>query len=207
MRQVGAEGIVSKRRGSLYGGGESREWLKTKVFELGTFMITGFAELGDRRLDAIYVAEERDGQLVPAGAVKFGLAGRGLWRILDQLRVGVARKSFVPVRPVLQAQVKFFGRYQRHFKLTDPIACAGDQGSQMMSLDRQPSARAFIAGFSEPGELLKPVHGRARPLLRPRIQGEDVFLLRGSFYRAGALRPHKLDHNGWFHTQFDQTPL
>ena len=30
VRQIGAEGIVSKRRGSLYRGGESREWLKTK---------------------------------------------------------------------------------------------------------------------------------------------------------------------------------
>ena len=113
VRQVGAEGIVSKRRGSVYRGGGSREWLKTKVFELGIFTITGFTELGDRRLDAIYLAAERDGRLVPAGAVKFGLAGRGLWHILDQLRAGVARKSFVPVRPVLQAQVKFFGRYQR----------------------------------------------------------------------------------------------
>ena len=113
MRQVGAEGIVSKRRSSFYRGGESREWLKTKVFEVGIFTVTGFIELGDRRLDTITVAEERGSQLRPAGAVKFGLAGRGLWHILDQLRVGVARKSFVPVRPVLQAQVKLFGRYQR----------------------------------------------------------------------------------------------
>jgi bifunctional non-homologous end joining protein LigD len=35
LRQLGAEGIVSKRRGSLYRGGESRDWLKVKVFELG----------------------------------------------------------------------------------------------------------------------------------------------------------------------------
>ena len=30
VRQIGAEGIVSKRRCSLYRGGESREWLKTQ---------------------------------------------------------------------------------------------------------------------------------------------------------------------------------
>ena len=41
VRQVGAEGIVSKRRGSLYLGGESRDWLKTKCHETGTFAITG----------------------------------------------------------------------------------------------------------------------------------------------------------------------
>ena len=113
VREVGAKCIVSKGCRSLYRRGESREWFKTKVFEVGTFMITGFAELGDRRLDTIYVAEERDGQLVPAGAVKLGLAGQRLWHILDQLRGGVARKNFVPVRPVLQAQVKFFGRGSR----------------------------------------------------------------------------------------------
>jgi len=33
VRQIGAEGIVSKRQGSLYRGGESREWLKTKCSE------------------------------------------------------------------------------------------------------------------------------------------------------------------------------
>lgn len=35
VRQVGAEGIVSKRRGSFYRGGASRDWVKTKVFDIG----------------------------------------------------------------------------------------------------------------------------------------------------------------------------
>ena len=43
VRQIGAEGIVSKRRGSLYRGGESLEWLKTKCFETGVFAITDSA--------------------------------------------------------------------------------------------------------------------------------------------------------------------
>jgi len=56
VRQIGGEGIVSKRRGSQYRGGESREWLKTKCSETGVFEITGFSELGDGKLDAVYVA-------------------------------------------------------------------------------------------------------------------------------------------------------
>jgi bifunctional non-homologous end joining protein LigD len=113
LRQLGAEGIVSKRRGSLYRGGESRDWLKVKVFELGRFAITGFSELGLGRLEAVFVAEMIDGQLVPAGQVKFGLGGKGLWNRLDRLRDGLpARKRFAPVRPELEAQVKFFGRYR-----------------------------------------------------------------------------------------------
>ena len=110
MRQHGGEGIVSKRAGSTYRGGENRDWLKMKVSETAAFVITGFVER-----EAIYVAEERDGALVPAGTVKFGLAGRGLWRRLDRLRDGglPARKGYIPVRPELVAEVKFFGRYHR----------------------------------------------------------------------------------------------
>ena len=33
--ELGTEGIISKRRGSLYRSGESREWLKTKCSETG----------------------------------------------------------------------------------------------------------------------------------------------------------------------------
>ena len=113
VRRIGAEGIVSKRRGSVYRGGESRDWLKAKVFETGAFIITGFSELAEGRLDAVYVGEERGGELVPAGRVKFGLAGRGLWHILDRLRVGAAHKGVVPVRVKLRAKVKYFCRYQR----------------------------------------------------------------------------------------------
>jgi ATP-dependent DNA ligase len=112
VRQVGAEGIVSKRRGSPYRGGESRDWLKTKTFETGTFLITGFGELGPGRLEAVYVAEERDGKLVPAGQVRFGFAGLGLWQVLDQLRVGPASRGIVPVQLGLGAEVKYFGRYK-----------------------------------------------------------------------------------------------
>ena len=51
--------------------------------------------------------------LVPAGLVKFGLAGKGLWQRLDRLRVGPeTRSGMIPVRPSLVAGVKYFGRYR-----------------------------------------------------------------------------------------------
>jgi len=53
VRQVGGEGIVSKRRGSTYRGGESRDWFKAWVFDTGNFVITGFSELGEGRLEAV----------------------------------------------------------------------------------------------------------------------------------------------------------
>ena len=77
VRQVGAEGIVSKRRGSPYRGGESRDWLKAKCHEIGSFVVTGFSELGAGRLEAIYVAELRGGELRPVGAGPVRLCRQG----------------------------------------------------------------------------------------------------------------------------------
>jgi bifunctional non-homologous end joining protein LigD len=111
VRQIGAEGIVSKRRGSFYRGGESREWLKTKCSETGVFAITGFSELGDGKLDALYVAEARNGVLCPAGQVRF-FVGKGLWSVLNERRAGPAKKGIVPVRLGLVADIKFFGRHK-----------------------------------------------------------------------------------------------
>src|SRR5215813_13549220 len=111
VRQIGAEGIVSKRRGSLYRGGESGEWLKTKCSETGVFAITGFSELGNGKLDAVYVAEVRDGVLSPAGQVRF-FVSKGLWHVLDERRAGPAKKGIVPVWLGLVADIKFFGRHK-----------------------------------------------------------------------------------------------
>ena len=61
----------------------------------------------------MYVAEEINGDLRPAGQIRFGFAGKGLWSELDALRCGVAKRGVVPVSPALRAKVKFFGRYKR----------------------------------------------------------------------------------------------
>jgi bifunctional non-homologous end joining protein LigD len=86
VRQAGAEGIISKRRGRPYRASGRRDWVKTKVSETGRFVVTGFSELGPGLIDAVYIAELRGNRLVPAGAVRFGLAGKALWRRLNQLR-------------------------------------------------------------------------------------------------------------------------
>jgi bifunctional non-homologous end joining protein LigD len=112
-RQVGCEGIVSKKLGRSYKGGPSRDWLKTKVAETGIFVITGFKELAPLRLDALRVAEERAGELVDAGEVRFGFQGKALWSVLDPLRAGAAgRDGVVPIRRGLRLQVRHFGRHK-----------------------------------------------------------------------------------------------
>jgi bifunctional non-homologous end joining protein LigD len=113
MRKAGCEGIVSKRLGSPYRGGQSKDWIKIKVSETGVFAVTGFKELGPNRLEAIRVAEKQSGALVDAGEVRFGFAGKGLWRVLDPMRAGKASQDgVVPVRPELWLTVKYFGRHK-----------------------------------------------------------------------------------------------
>lgn len=121
VRAIGAEGIVSKRLGSLYCAGRSADWLKTKVSDVGEAVIIGFVELGDGRLDGLAVAEETaTGELIPCGLVKFGFAGMGLWQALDVIRTGPAGRV-VPVKPLLWATVKFFGRYKTSNAIRDGV--------------------------------------------------------------------------------------
>jgi len=87
--------------------------LKTKCHQVGQFVAIGFVELDGGRVEALHLAELRDGKLVPAGVVKFGL--RGLWPVLDQVRARRARGT-VPLQIPLKATVKYFGRSSRYIR-------------------------------------------------------------------------------------------
>jgi ATP-dependent DNA ligase len=82
VREVGAEGIVAKRRAGLYRSGPRREWLKTKCSEVGKFVITGFRDATPGEIEAVTVAEVIGDKLVPVGEVQFGV-GRRLRELLD----------------------------------------------------------------------------------------------------------------------------
>jgi bifunctional non-homologous end joining protein LigD len=87
VREMGGEGVVSKRLGRPYRGGESRDWLKSKVFEIGRFAITGFQELGEGRLEAIHVAKEHDGAYIRRARCGSASPAAGLWGELDGRRM------------------------------------------------------------------------------------------------------------------------
>ena len=110
VRQIGAEGIVSQRRGSHYRGGESREWLKTKCSETGVFAITASANsaragsmpcMSQKRVLAFYAPQDRSG---------FSFArGRDACSTSD---AGPAKQGIVPVWLGLVADIKCFGRHK-----------------------------------------------------------------------------------------------
>ena len=44
-------------------------------------LVTGVQKLGPGRLEVLQVAEAIGGELVAAGPVRFGFAGKGLWSV------------------------------------------------------------------------------------------------------------------------------
>ena len=65
--------------------GPSRDWLKTKCGEVGTFVITGFRDITPGEIEAVTVAEIIGDTLTPVGEVQFGV-GRGLREALEAIR-------------------------------------------------------------------------------------------------------------------------
>ena len=86
--------------------------IKTKCSEVGKFVITGFRDLTPGEIEAITVAEIIDDKLTPVGEVQFGV-GRGLRKMLETIRLPARPGSRrVSVRPVLGAEIKYFGRHR-----------------------------------------------------------------------------------------------
>ena len=96
---MGAEGIVSKRRGSRYRPGPCKDWLKAKRHEFGDFIVTAFEEIAPGELEALHVAEEVAGELLPCGQIRIGLPSRTLWPALDLIRLPRSGGKAIPVQP------------------------------------------------------------------------------------------------------------
>jgi bifunctional non-homologous end joining protein LigD len=117
------EGIVSKRRNSLYHAGRGADWLKCKCRQTEEFVIGGYTRPAGSRVGfgALLVGYFRpDGQLAYAGRVGTGFDARLLRDLTRQLKtLEQAQRPFVEtppgvrasgvrwVRPELVAQIEF----------------------------------------------------------------------------------------------------
>ncbi|MHB8816764.1 MAG: ATP-dependent DNA ligase, partial [Steroidobacteraceae bacterium] len=73
VRSLGLEGVIAKRRGSLYQPGErSKDWLKLKLENQQEFVIGGFRADGQSSVDALVVGYFDGKQLKFAGKVRAG---------------------------------------------------------------------------------------------------------------------------------------
>jgi DNA ligase D-like protein (predicted ligase) len=128
--QMGLEGIVSKRAGSLYKSGRSSAWLKTKCMTESEFVVVGM-EANPGGAPYALLAREEEGGLVYAGSafVTLGAADRDrFWTMTEtlhvpkavvaELREGKRKATFV--RPELRVRARHLkgGGMLRHASLT-----------------------------------------------------------------------------------------
>jgi bifunctional non-homologous end joining protein LigD len=96
----GWEGLLAKRKGSLYTGTRSADWLKLKVLGTEELAIAGWTPIsnGTAEVGALLVASRRDGKFVYAGKV-----GTGFDRAMRQRLLRLLRKDEVGAPAVEEA--------------------------------------------------------------------------------------------------------
>lgn len=115
--QQGLEGIVAKRKGSLYHPGKrTKDWVKCKNLLDDDFVVCGYIRKG-QGMTSIVLGQYRGGELVYKGHVTLGVAG-GSYRRITSLPalsappypVPAGNENAVWIEPRLVCTVKFMER-------------------------------------------------------------------------------------------------
>ncbi|HYZ62839.1 MAG TPA: DNA ligase D [Acetobacteraceae bacterium] len=120
--RIGLEGLVAKRRDSVYRSGRVETWIKLKCVRSDTFPIVAFVEkLGarPRRIASLYLGRREDGQLLYAGKAQSGYTQEDAVEVRERLDPFIRKDAplSVPVRkpkatwvePVLDAEIEYAG--------------------------------------------------------------------------------------------------
>ncbi|MDB6102821.1 MAG: putative ATP-dependent ligase protein [Gammaproteobacteria bacterium] len=114
------EGIVSKKRGSMYRSGEQHTWIKSKCRKTETYPIVAFVEkLGarPRRIASLYVGRRDRDRLLYAGKVGTGYTEAQQYELRERLNplirgtsplsIAVKKPKATWVEPLLAAEVEY----------------------------------------------------------------------------------------------------
>jgi bifunctional non-homologous end joining protein LigD len=144
VAKQGGEGVVCKRKGSLYESGRSKEWLKLKVLDSAELAIVGYtpATNSDELIGALLLGVAEGEYFRFAGKVGTGFSLAQRRELKQRLDLDVAApprgaprlKRAVWVAPRLVAQVRF-AEWTRDGKLRHP-------SFQGLRIDKQPSETA-----------------------------------------------------------------
>jgi ATP-dependent DNA ligase len=129
----GWEGVIAKRRGSIYEHRRSKEWLKMKCELSQDFIVGGFTDPQGKRvgLGALLVGHHQDGEFVFAGKIGTGFDTKLLLDLraqLDKLEIpkspftkakGLPRLRAHWVKPEIRIHVGFI-EWTTHGKLRHP---------------------------------------------------------------------------------------
>ena len=129
----GWEGVIAKRRGSVYEHRRSKQWLKMKCELSENFLVGGFTDPQGKRvgLGALLVGYHKDNELVFAGKIGTGFNTELLLQLREQLNklevpkppftkaIGLPRLRAHWVQPKIEVRVGFI-EWTVHGKLRHP---------------------------------------------------------------------------------------
>ena len=135
--ELGLEGIVSKRADAPYRSGRGDHWHKTKCWQIGRFIVVGFAPDGMGGLAKLRLARREGRKLVYAGRVGTGWDYRTAREIRSAL-APLARGTSPLAKPIKKEDTTWV---EPQFEAE--VAYADMTADGMM---RQPSFKALIGG-------------------------------------------------------------
>jgi DNA ligase 1 len=119
IKQNDMEGIVCKRKDSVYVGRRSADWLKVINYQYANVYITGYRK---REFGWLVAVADFSGRLRPAGIIELGVSPihkQAFYGVCKQLVTG-EDKDFVYLEPRLRATMKF-RNWTRSGMLRSPV--------------------------------------------------------------------------------------
>ena len=215
----GWEGIIAKRRGSLYENRRSKDWLKVKAIQQQELVIVGWqaSTASDRDIGSLHLAVfDDDGQLRYAGKVGTGFSAKLRGTLRKELAKDEVPKPMVKdaprdkkarwVKPRLVAQVSFTEWTSDH-RLRHPsfLGLREDKSATAKDVVRETPEKVVVpmtrVKFTNPDRVLYP---------RDKFTKADIVAyyeaVAEPMLRALADRPLTLEHwnqgidkPSWFH--------
>jgi bifunctional non-homologous end joining protein LigD len=212
----GWEGVIAKRKSSVYETRRSKEWLKVKAFTQQEFVIVGWqpSNATDREIGSLHLAVNENGALRYAGKVGTGFSAKMRGWLRDELAKNVVAtppakdaprvKSAVWTKPRLVAQVTF-AEWTSDHRLRHPsfLGLRDDKKVEevVKEVPTSTSTAASKVTFTNPDRLLYPKDGITKKDVAAYYEAMAEPMLR-----ALAGRPLALEHwnqgihkPSWFH--------
>ena len=227
----GWEGVIAKRKGSIYETRRSKEWLKVKAINQQEFVIVGWqpSNANARDIGSLHLAVNENGELRYAGKVGTGFSAKLRTWLAQELGKDIIPKTTVKdaprvktavwVKPRLVGQVSFT-EWTSDNRLRHPSFLGLREDKEVKDVvhekpsnvarGKKPAAkeRATLVTLTNPDRLLYPKDG---------ITKQDVAnyyeAVAGPMLRTLADRPLALEHwnqgihkPSWFHQSVKDGP-
>ena len=166
----GWEGVIAKRKSSLYETRRSKEWLKVKATQQQEFVIVGWqpSNATDREIGSLHLAVNENGELRYAGKVGTGFSAKLRGSLREQLaKHAVAKppvkdapriKSALWTKPRLVAQVAF-GEWTGDHRLRHPVFLGLRDDKSVEDVVKEVPQESSKVTLTNPDRLLYPKDG------------------------------------------------